>query len=103
MNNFQIILLVFGVFGGTAMCIGFVLKSPLVTSFGLVVGIFVVVFATSDDLPRIGLINSKENCYASGKGKSPNDTDIVTPARMRAQGCMQLQPPENKQFIRMVD
>lgn len=103
MNNFQIILMVFGAFSVTVMAIGVVLKSPLVTSFGLVIGIFVVVFATSDDLPRIGLINSKPNCYASGAGKSRNDTDIVTPARMRAQGCMQLQTPENKQYIRMVD
>lgn len=103
MNNFQIILLVFGAFSATVFCIGLVLKAPLVTCFGIVIGIFVLVFATSDDIPQIGLISSKAHCVQTGAGKSRNDTDIVTPARMKAQGCMELQRPENKKFIRMVD
>lgn len=103
MNNFQIILLIFAAFSVTVSSIGVVLKAPLVTSFGLAVGIFVLVFATSADLPQIGLISSKQACFETGSGKSRNDTDIVTPARMRAQGCMQLQRPDNREFIKLVD
>lgn len=103
MNNFQIILLVFGLFSLTVTSVGIVLKAPLVTALGLTVGLFVIVFATSDDLPRIGLISSKPVCYETGAGKSRNDTDIVTPARMRAEGCMQLQRRENRELLKLVD
>ncbi|PZR90859.1 MAG: hypothetical protein DI537_17435 [Stutzerimonas stutzeri] len=103
MNNFQIIISVCGAFGLTVFMIGIVLKAPLVTSFGLVVGIFVLVFATSDDLPSIGLVSTKKNCVASTSSKRPNDTDIVTPARLRAEGCMQLQGNISPNNIRILD
>ena len=90
MNNFQIITGIFGFFTAIVFASGIVMKDPRVTAFAIIVGVMTLVFATSADVPQIGIVGSKTACYQTGAKTRSNDTDVVSPARMRANGCMEL-------------